>query len=58
MKTVKVGKRISLNKERIVSLNNEQLCQIKGGGRVTWVDCPIGPLEPPKTTDPRLTIQR
>jgi len=51
MKTMKPGKKISLNKERIVSLSKKELCYIKGGGRVTLVGCPEGPLEPPRPSD-------
>lgn len=51
MKTARLGKKISLNKETIVKLIKEELGHIKGGGRITWVDCPLGPLEPPRPSD-------
>jgi natural product precursor len=51
MKTVESGKKISLNKETIANLNKEELRYIKGGGKVTWVNCPLGPLEPPRPSD-------
>jgi hypothetical protein len=51
MKTVKAGKKIFLKKETIARLTKEQLSSVKGGGRITWVDCPLGPSEPPRPSD-------
>ncbi len=44
MKTIATGKKISLKKEKIVSLNNYQLNQIKGGGVFTWANCDLPPI--------------
>jgi|1185.fasta_scaffold464881_2 natural product precursor len=39
MKTLKLKKQFSLKKEKIASLNQEQLHNVRGGGTVTWVGC-------------------
>lgn len=58
MKTAGMGKRISLNKETIVKLSTQELVYIKGGGKVTLVGCPPGPLEPPRPSDACAAIQQ
>lgn len=42
MKKIKFEKKLSLSKETIAKLNNEQLNVLKGGGPLTWNDCPAG----------------
>ncbi|HET6227518.1 MAG TPA: class I lanthipeptide [Bacteroidia bacterium] len=39
MKTFKLKKKFSLKKEKIATLNKEQLSALQGGGTVTWVGC-------------------
>ena len=41
MKTLKLKNKFSLKKEKIVTLNNEQLKHVQGGGTITWVGCPV-----------------
>lgn len=41
MKTLKLKEKFSLKKEKIVTLNREQLQTIKGGGALTWVGCDV-----------------
>lgn len=40
MKTFKLKKKFSLKKEKIVTLNKEQLSIVQGGGAITWLNCP------------------
>ncbi|HSH68065.1 MAG TPA: class I lanthipeptide [Bacteroidia bacterium] len=47
---MKTKRKISLKKVTIANLNKQQLNCVKGGGGVTWINCPAGPSEPPKTT--------
>lgn len=51
MKTIKMGKKIFLKKEKIASLTKQQLNSIKGGGTITWAGCPIKPTEPSRPSD-------
>lgn len=46
MKTIKIGKKISLKKEKIASLNTAQLNQVRGGGIRTLVNCNLPPNGP------------
>jgi hypothetical protein len=40
MKTLKLKDKFFLKKEKIVTLNKEQLSIVKGGGTITWLNCP------------------
>ncbi|HRG37380.1 MAG TPA: class I lanthipeptide [Bacteroidia bacterium] len=42
MKKIKIEKKLSLSKETIAKLNNDQLSTIKGGTKLTRNDCPTG----------------
>jgi hypothetical protein len=50
MKTIKIGKNFFLKKERIASLNNAQLNQVRGGGLRTWMNCDLPPAGPGNTS--------
>jgi len=43
MKKIKFEKKLSLNKETVVKLNDGQMSQINGGGTIltTWYNCPV-----------------
>ncbi len=46
MKTQKLQRKISLNKEAIASLDKKEMAQLQGGGIRTWVECPGTPQTP------------
>jgi hypothetical protein len=50
MKTIKIGKKISLKKENIAFLDNTQLNQVRGGGLRTWMNCDLPPADPGNTS--------
>ena len=45
MKPLKLKKKFSLKKEKIVTLNQDQLKNVKGGGAYTWITCPVHPTQ-------------
>jgi hypothetical protein len=50
MKAIKIGKKISLEKEKIAFLNDMQLNHVKGGGLRTWANCDLPPVDPRTTS--------